>query len=100
VIAMIAFRAQESDERRCESISRSCPRMLIASWTLWYPTGNLEISNWEELLDLWREFCPASSRNYAYRALPNVNRFYVNGLGPSARRSPVWYDNCAVLGSS
>jgi hypothetical protein len=37
-------------------------------------TRKPEISTWEELLDLWREFSSAPSRNYAYRAPPTVNR--------------------------
>jgi hypothetical protein len=53
-----------------------------------------EISTWEELLDLWREFGPAPIWNHVNRALPNANRFKVYALGQSARRSVVWHDAC------
>jgi hypothetical protein len=34
-----------------------------------------EISTWEKLLDLCREFSLVPIRNYGYGAPPNVNRF-------------------------
>jgi hypothetical protein len=43
---------------------------------------------------LWREFGPAPTWNYVNRALPNANRFKVNALGQSARRSVLWHDAC------
>jgi hypothetical protein len=62
------------------------------------------MSTWEELLDLCREsereFGPAPIWNYAYRALPNVNRFWVNALEQSAPSSLVWHDVCEISGTS
>jgi hypothetical protein len=57
-------------------------------------TRQTGISTWEELLDLWREFGPALIWNRVNRALQNANRFKVNALGQSARRSVFWHDAC------
>jgi hypothetical protein len=99
-------------ETACQVLAPSAMRVLTSRWRGGGPVRSEgwgtpksgistweELLNWEELLDLWREFGPPVISIYAYRALPNVNPFQVNLLEQSARRSLVWHDTCEASGN-
>jgi hypothetical protein len=64
------------------------------------PETGLGVSTWEELLDFAERIRSRADLKLRLSCVANVNRFQVNPLEQSGRRSLVWHDTCDISRNS